>query len=144
MTTVATFVPSLMHCAPHWGLKDLPQGKESYQKEAEVGPWVYSDLESTWHSDAQATSLINYIRILGMRPKNQSFKNFSIGSNEQLQLRTTAPEKRERYPYRMELKITCNLNPCNYPRTAKSSPQPCHQFPAEGGTALPYIYSFSC
>lgn len=43
----ATFVPSLMHCAPPWGLKDLPQGKESFQNEAEVGPWVYSDLEST-------------------------------------------------------------------------------------------------
>lgn len=42
-----TFVSSLIHYAPYWGLKDLPQGKESYQNETEVGLWVYSDLEST-------------------------------------------------------------------------------------------------
>lgn len=69
----ATFVPSLMHCAPHWGLKDLPQGKESYQNEAEVGPWVYSDLESTRHPDVQATSLINYIRISGHETQETVF-----------------------------------------------------------------------
>lgn len=69
----ATFVPSLMHCAPPWGLKDLPQGKESFQNEAEVGPWVYSDLESTRHSDAQATPLINYIRISGHETQESVF-----------------------------------------------------------------------